>query len=202
MVTERLYRNRLHKAYFRQSGSGRSKGSAQALSQFHPVQHTPEGCVNSGPEGALLAAGICRRQLGLGGDARLQPAPWPVVPRFCIGRYQPPRVRRGVDGELQTEQGAGPGCCVQRSDLSRETAPDWKWVVCYRLWLVWVCTLLLLLVWLLSRVRLVGNPRDCSPPGFSVHGIFQARILEWVAIPSSRGFSRPRDRTCISCIGR
>ena len=158
MVTERLYRNRLHKAYFLQSGSGRSKGSAQALSQFHPIQHTPEGCVNSGPEGALLAAGICRRHLGLGGDARLQPAPWPVVPWFCIGRDQPPRVRRGVDGELQTEQGAGPGCCVQRSDLSRETAPDWKWVVCYRLWLVWVCTLLLLLlVRLLSRVRLVAT---------------------------------------------
>ena len=32
---------------------------------------------------------------------------------------------------------------------------------------------------------------DCSPPGFSVHGIFQARILEWVALPSSRGSSLP-----------
>ena len=67
-------------------------------------------------------------------------------------------MRRGVDGELQTEQGAGPGCCVQRSDLSREAAPDWKRVICYRLWLVWVCTLLLLLlVRLLSRVRLVAT---------------------------------------------
>ena len=49
------------------------------------------------------------------------------------------------------------------------------------------------------------NPRDCSPAGSSVHGILQARILEWVAVPSSRGSSRPRDRTCIShisCIGR
>ena len=34
---------------------------------------------------------------------------------------------------------------------------------------------------------------DCSPPGFSVHGILQARILKWVAISSSRGSSRPRD---------
>ena len=33
------------------------------------------------------------------------------------------------------------------------------------------------------------NPMDCSPPGFSVHEIFQARILEWVAIPFSRGSS-------------
>ena len=46
---------------------------------------------------------------------------------------------------------------------------------------------------------------DCSPPGFSVHGICQARILEWVAISFSRGSSWPRNRTrvsCISCIGR
>ena len=41
---------------------------------------------------------------------------------------------------------------------------------------------------------------DCSPPGSSVHGIPQARILEWVAISSSRGSSGPRDRTRISCI--
>ena len=39
-----------------------------------------------------------------------------------------------------------------------------------------------------------------SPPSSSVHGILQARMLEWVAIPSSRGSFRPRDRTCISCI--
>ena len=41
---------------------------------------------------------------------------------------------------------------------------------------------------------------DSSPPVSSVHGIFQARILEWVAISCSRGFSRCRDQTCISCI--
>ena len=41
---------------------------------------------------------------------------------------------------------------------------------------------------------------DCSPPGSSVHGILQARILEWVAMPFSRGFSTPRDRTQVSCI--
>ena len=41
---------------------------------------------------------------------------------------------------------------------------------------------------------------DCSPPGFSVHGILQARILEWLAISFSRGSSQPRDRTQASCI--
>ena len=44
------------------------------------------------------------------------------------------------------------------------------------------------------------DPVDCGPPGSSVHGIFQARILEWVAISPSRGSSQPRDRTLISCI--
>ena len=49
-------------------------------------------------------------------------------------------------------------------------------------------------VWLLSC-----NPMDCSPPGSSVHWVFQGRILEWVAIPFSRGFSQPRDQTRVSC---
>ena len=40
---------------------------------------------------------------------------------------------------------------------------------------------------------------DCSLPGPSIHGIFQARILEWVAISFSRGSCQPRDQTCISC---
>ena len=44
------------------------------------------------------------------------------------------------------------------------------------------------------------DPMEDSPPGFSVHGILQARILEWVAISSSRGSSQPRDRTCISYV--
>ena len=55
-----------------------------------------------------------------------------------------------------------------------------------------------------SHVQL-WDPMDCSPPGSSVHGIFQARIQEWVAISSSRGSSQARDQTCISyvsCIGR
>ena len=55
-----------------------------------------------------------------------------------------------------------------------------------------------------SHVRLCDS-MDCSPPGSSVHGILQARILEWVAMPSSRGSSPPRARTqvsYVSCISR
>ena len=44
------------------------------------------------------------------------------------------------------------------------------------------------------------NIMDCSPPGSSVHGILQARILEWVAMPFSRGSSWPRDWTHVSCL--
>ena len=44
------------------------------------------------------------------------------------------------------------------------------------------------------------DPMDCSLPGSSVHGIFQARVLEWVAISFSRGSSGPRDQTRVSRI--
>ena len=66
----------------------------------------------------------------------------------------------------------------------------------------------LLLTWLVC-VRSVTqscptlcDPMNCRLPGSSVHGIFQAGILEWVTISSSRGSSQPRDRTCVSCVGR
>ena len=44
------------------------------------------------------------------------------------------------------------------------------------------------------------NTMDCSPPGSTIHGILQARILEWVAIPFSRGSSQPRNRNHVSHI--
>ena len=45
---------------------------------------------------------------------------------------------------------------------------------------------------LLQLCPALCNPMDCSPPGSSVHGILQARILKWVAVPCYRGSSRPR----------
>ena len=44
------------------------------------------------------------------------------------------------------------------------------------------------------------NPMDWSPPGSSIHGISQTRMLEWVAISFSRGYSQSRDQTQVSCI--
>ena len=55
---------------------------------------------------------------------------------------------------------------------------------------------------LLQSSPTLWDPMDCSLPGFSVHGILQARVLEWIAIPSSRGSSQPRNQTCIPYISR
>ena len=55
---------------------------------------------------------------------------------------------------------------------------------------------------LLSHVQLFVTPWTTTHQAPSVHGIILARILEWVAIFSSRGSSQPRDQTSISCIGR
>ena len=57
-----------------------------------------------------------------------------------------------------------------------------------------------IMYWSVLSCVLLCNSSDCSPPASSVHGIFQARILEWVAIPSFRGSSHPTDQTLIPCI--
>ena len=58
----------------------------------------------------------------------------------------------------------------------------------------------ILVVLVIQLCLTLHNPMDYSPPGSSVHGILQARILQWVAIPFSRASSRPRDQTQVSCI--
>ena len=76
---------------------------------------------------------------------------------------------------------------TEKSEWSSGRLPvGWEWSE------TWKC-------WSLSHVWLC-DPMDCSPPGFSVHGILQARILDWVAISFSRGSSQPRDWTWVSCI--
>ena len=65
-----------------------------------------------------------------------------------------------------------------------------SWLVCARMY---VCSVT-------QSCLMLCNPVDCSPPGASVHGTSQARILGWVAIPFSRGSSWPRDRTQVPCI--
>ena len=71
---------------------------------------------------------------------------------------------------------------------------------CYNLWAL-VTSFSLCSCQTLSHVQLCDS-MDNNPPGFFVHGLLQARILEWVAMSFSRGSSWPRDWTHISCIGR
>ena len=66
---------------------------------------------------------------------------------------------------------------------------------CYNL-CVFVC------VCVCCSIESLCDPMDCRQLGLSVHGILQARIWEWVAIPFSRGSSQPRDWTCVFRIGR
>ena len=93
--------------------------------------------------------------------------------------------------------------------FSRGSSWPWDWtrVFCIagRFFMVWatreahrMCLCVSVLV--VQLCLTLCNSTDCSPSGSSVHGICQARILEWVAIPFSRGSFWLRDRTQVSCI--
>ena len=105
--------------------------------------------------------------------------PWGSGPQETWGR----KPRRGKASQ-QNGEGVSP-CCPQKGRNS-----DWM----QRSSSVCVC------VCMLSHAQLFATPMDYSLPGSFVHGIFQARILEWVAISYSRGSSQSREQTCISCI--
>ena len=66
---------------------------------------------------------------------------------------------------------------------------------------VCVCVYVCVRAHMLSCSVVSDSLADHSLPGSSIHEIFQARMLEWVAISCSRGSSQPRDQTCVSCIG-
>ena len=74
----------------------------------------------------------------------------------------------------------------------------YQWPSCLALVFILTCVVLIAMLSHFSHVWLC-EPMDCSLPGSSVHGILQARILEWVAVPSSSPSSWPRDLTHISC---
>ena len=80
----------------------------------------------------------------------------------------------------------------------------WKMLHIIKSWRgVCVCVCVCVYVLVTQSCTILCDPMDCSSPGSSVHGILQARTLEWVAIPFSRGSSQssqPRDQTHISCI--
>ena len=67
---------------------------------------------------------------------------------------------------------------------------------------IFMCLILKRKVLVAQLCSTLCDPTDYSPPGSSVHGILQARILEWVAISFSKGSSQPGDQTQVSYIGR
>ena len=97
-----------------------------------------------------------------------------------LGAQEPHRALHGIDKQ-RTEHPANYSCLLKSSHLR----------MC-------VCSVA-------QSCPTLCDPVDCSLPGSPVHGIVQARILEWIAISYFRGSSQLRDRTlisCISCIGR
>ena len=94
-----------------------------------------------------------------------------------------------LDGhELEQALGVGDGqgslvCCSSRGRKHQTQLSNWIQLINS------LCVLVPQLCLTLCRLM------DCSPPGSSAHGVLQARILEWVTIPFSRGSSQPRDET-------
>ena len=86
-----------------------------------------------------------------------------------------------------------------RGAVSGEAGIDVHMCVCVRT-CVRVCVRACVCVWIAQSCPTLCNPMVCGPPGSSVHGIFQVRILQGVAISSSRGSSWPREWISFSCI--
>ena len=72
-----------------------------------------------------------------------------------------------------------------------------QWFIFFKGYTPFMCVCMLSCFSMCLTLR---DPMDCSLPRSSVHGILQARIREWFAMPSSRRSSRPRDQTCVSYI--
>ena len=141
-----------------------------------------------------------------GGPRRMSPLASPTLGDSARRKKRKPKGFADLDSTLFNPQ-------IKQSP-GRATLP-WKWEDYMREWdgdrsMLGSATLedfILRSVCVLTHFSHVQlrDPMDCSLPGSSVHGILQARVLEWVAMPSSRGSFWPRDRTqvsYISCTGR
>ena len=104
-----------------------------------------------------------------------------------------------VSPDLKKDKGRTREILHEHCTLVGTSVPHW--IMARSCWKITMCTVVVVLIAPLCLT--LYDPVDCSPPGSSVHGILQARILEWVAILFPRGSSWPRDRTPVSCaVGR
>ena len=143
-------------------------------------------------------------------QTRCQTRQWacsaPVLPAWGLQEFQgclgKGLRRKHMPGKLslhrQRAQGSMPLCCPRGLSPGLHLLPAQPLLSCYCFLQAVPGAELPLLVRFAKSLLLcpsLCDPMDCSPPGSSVHGILQARVLEWVAMPSSRGSSCPRDRT-------
>ena len=87
---------------------------------------------------------------------------------------------------------------AQRRWRQEERSLEWRQISCWSISLEICCCYCLVA----QSCPTYCDPMDCSPPSSSVHGLSQARLLEWVAISFSRGSFQPRAGTRVSCIDR
>ena len=134
------------------------------------------------------------------------------MPGLPVHHRLPDILERGVKGALESittsKTRGGDGSPVELFQILKDDAVKVLHSICQQIWKTQQCTGL-------EKVSFHSNPKesevtqscptlcntvDCSLPSSSVHGILQARILEWVVFPFSRGSSQPRDQTQASCI--
>ena len=121
----------------------------------------------------------------------------------------------GLIPELGRSHGEGKGYPLQYSGLENSMDSSWgreELDATERLSLsLWLCDIMIIYIRACMHAKSIQlrltlwDPLDWRPPGSSVHVILQAKILEWVAMLSSRASSWPRNQTCfsyVSCIGR
>ena len=143
---------------------------------------------------SLVGKWLPSSQKSRGGEGRHQDGTWPHIPTCEV-----PRVNIVPGETLKPPQRGSPpnsktNCCVSQTlplNMLNRSSSFNAYVRC-------MCTC----AKSLQSGPTLCDPTDYSPPGSSAHGILQARILEWVAIFSSRGSFWPTDQTCISCIIR
>ena len=126
----------------------------------------------------------CLTSSALAGGFFTTSTTWEALIVFWVKLYSPK-----MEAETLTSSSG-------KSDHVREIQSLQIWLVKMRLYLIRVR-------WgeVAQLCPTLCDPVDCNLLGFSVHGILQARILEWIAISFARGSSRPRDRTQVSRIG-
>ena len=114
--------------------------------------------------------------------------PWPLTPCACYRLLNPCKFS-GVWAHRSAGLAEKGPANRPSDDLRKQPHPPYarlRWSFCCRYLVAKSCPALCDLV-------------DCSPPGSSIHGVLQARMLERVAISFSRGSPRPRDQTQVSC---